>query len=95
MCDNIKAGWIYVNGFDKKTNTIYEFWGDLWHGNPTKFDENYIHPFNGKPMKVLYEETQLKIDRIKKAGYNLIDIWETEWLATKENNEIGTKNRPK
>jgi hypothetical protein len=26
-----------VDGYDENTNTVYEYLGDYWHGNPEKF----------------------------------------------------------
>jgi len=69
-----------VDGFDEKTNTVYEFWGDYWHGNPKKYKPDDINKSNKKTFGVLYEETLKKIDIIQKAGYNLIDIWEYDWI---------------
>lgn len=77
--DNINKGYITVDGYIPETNTIYEFWGDLWHGNPRIYKETDINPRNKKTMGELYQSTLLKIERIKNAGYNLIDIWEDEW----------------
>lgn len=37
--------WIIVDGFNELTNTVYEFYGDYYHGNPKIFkpeDYNYI-----------------------------------------------------
>src|SRR5208282_4262418 len=29
-----------VDAYDPTINTVYEFYGDFWHGNPNKFDPN-------------------------------------------------------
>jgi len=29
-----------IRPYDSKANTIYEFLGDYWHGNPVKYDKN-------------------------------------------------------
>jgi len=68
-----------VDGFDAKTNTVYEFLGDYWHGNPTKFDHAAIHPHRKIPFGKIYSETFALFDRIKKKGYNIKYIWETDW----------------
>lgn len=77
---------MYLNGFQYKpdafdisTNTIYEFYGDFWHGNPNKFDLNKINPCNKKTFGELYKKTLEREDLIKKAGYNLVTIWESDW----------------
>lgn len=66
---------ITVDGFDADTNTVYEFWGDFWHGNPNKYTG--INPVNNIPFAILYEKTLKKKEKIITNGYNLIDIWES------------------
>jgi len=70
---------IRVDGFDFKTKTIYEFYGDYWHGNPNKFNPYDINSNNKKTFGELYNLTIEKEKLIKDAGYNLIIIWESDW----------------
>lgn len=72
---------ITVDGFDSKTNTVYEFYGDYWHGNPKKFDQNKINVRTPKKKTFgeLYLETLERESKIKQAGYNLISIWESDY----------------
>jgi len=60
-------------------NTIYEFWGDFWHGNPEKFSPDMKNTKCGKTFKELYEKTMNKRQLIKDAGFQLIEIWESEY----------------
>ena len=73
---------IKVDGFDKDTNTIYEFWGNYWHGNPLLYESDEINSNNKKTFGELYSQTQKRIEMIKSSGYNLIDIWESDWLIS-------------
>ena len=67
------------DGIIKTTNTIYEFWGDFYHGNPKKFNKDDINPVTKCTYGELYNKTIKKIETFKKAGYNVIDIWESEF----------------
>jgi len=67
------------DGYCNDTNTIYEFYGDLWHGNPDKFNRDCINPLNKKTFGELYDETMLREKILKDYGYNLITIWESEF----------------
>lgn len=72
------------DGYDPKTNTVYEFYGDFWHGNPNKFDQNKIHPIkkiNGKPatFKEIYDFTIKGEQILKKHGFKIISIWESDF----------------
>jgi hypothetical protein len=70
---------IKADGYDDKTKTIYEFWGDYWHGNPKIYDQNDINTTNGKTFGNLYDKTLNKRTLITDNGYNLIEIWENDW----------------
>jgi hypothetical protein len=71
---------IIADGFMPETNTIYEFYGDKWHGNPKVYDHSDIKAILGsKPYSVLYQNTMDRERLIKNAGYNLITIWESDW----------------
>jgi len=68
-----------ADGFCKENNTIYEFHGDYWHGNPMKFDPDDINEIIKKTFKELYDETLIRENKIKDLGYNLVTIWEYDW----------------
>ena len=68
---------IQVDGFDSETNTIYEYYGDFWHGNPNIYKSEEVNPINKKSYGVLYENTMKREKLIKNDGYNLITQWET------------------
>ncbi|MGI0075915.1 MAG: DUF7487 domain-containing protein [Nitrosopumilaceae archaeon] len=69
---------IKVDGYCQKTNTIYEFYGDYYHGNPKIFESNYI-TFMYKTAGELYQQTLQRQNKIKELGYNLVVIWENEF----------------
>lgn len=70
-----------VDGFCKKNNTVYEFHGCFWHGCPKCFpNRNDINPKSKKIYKNLYENTLLRDDLIRKSGYNLITLWECDFI---------------
>lgn len=64
----------------------YEFDGDFWHGNPAIYDSNDINPRNKKSFGELYTKTVEKHNLLKKAGYTVISIWESDFnkLTKKE-----------
>ena len=68
-----------ADGYCKETNTIYEFHGDYWHGNPFMYNANEETYF-GKTFGELYEKTLKKELIIKDNGFNLITIWESDWI---------------
>ncbi len=70
-----------ADGYCQKTNTIYEYCGCWYHFCNTCNDPNDISPLTRKTMAESYKPTQLKMDTIKKLGYNLIIMWEHDWIA--------------
>jgi hypothetical protein len=75
---------ILPDAFDPTTNTIYEFYGDFWHGNPGVYKSDAINNANHKTFGELYRKTLEKEALIKQAGYNLITIWESDWNAMRK-----------
>ncbi len=69
-----------VDGYHARSNTIFEFHGSRWHGDPSKY-KPYArpHPHNNKTTKQLYKETLDREDYIKSLGYNLVVIWESDY----------------
>lgn len=71
-----------VDGYDPKTNTVYEFNGDYFHGNPKFFDYGWTNRVTKDTFGVILERTREKERLIKEAGYNLISIWESDYLES-------------
>ena len=80
-----------VDGIDLTTNTIYEFMGDYFHGNPKKFNSNDYNKVCHKTFGELYENTLKKLNKLKESGYFVKYIWESDWDAW---NEDISKNIP-
>jgi len=75
------------DGYDSSTNTICEFLGDYWHGNPDKFKSTYFNQRCKKTAGELYIETINKFDALKSLGYNIKYIWESDWKKFKCGND--------
>lgn len=72
---NINNKRIYVDGFDDKTNTVFEYFGSFWHGNKKIYDQDDINPITKTSYGCLYQKTIEKINLIEAAGYNLVYKW--------------------
>ena len=68
-----------ADGFCKENNTIYEFHGDYWHGNPKVFNLDDFNEITKCTYKDLYDNTLIRENKIKDLGYNLVVIWENDW----------------
>jgi hypothetical protein len=69
-----------ADGYCKENNTIYEFHGDYWHGNPQIFNPNELNKTVGKTHKELYKNTLKREHEIKDLGFNLEVMWESDWV---------------
>jgi hypothetical protein len=72
-----------VDGFNPKTNTIYEFNGDFWHGNPSRFKPTDINPKNKLTFGELYNNTLNKAEDLCNDGYAVVTIWESDFKKSR------------
>ena len=61
-----------VDGFIPETNTVYEFLGDYYHGNPLNYYDD--RKFNDTFQRFLH---------MKSLGYNIIYCWENDFKKNK------------
>lgn len=82
----VVPGTLYkVDGYHKESNTILEFHGDIFHGNPNKCHPfSRPNPFSKKMAFVLYRETKKRESALRALGYNLIVMWESEYRRIRE-----------
>lgn len=75
-----------VDGFDRHTNTIYEFHGCFYHGCLVHFPNRLQkHPYHeGKTMGQVRQATADKITQLRDLGYNVKECWECEWQSRKK-----------
>lgn len=73
-------GTVYADGYDPLTNTVYEYNGSYYHGDPSKYLAEDINPTNKRTYGELYLETLEREQILKDNGYNVISIWESDYL---------------
>lgn len=58
-----------------------EFNGDIFHANPKLYAENDFikYPPPGKFAKQIWEEDHIKLEELKKKGYSVYVVWESEY----------------
>lgn len=69
----------FVDGFCANTNTIFEFQGDFWHGNPKCFDQILINPKTGCTYGELFSKTISRRAKLESLGYVVVEMWESDW----------------
>jgi hypothetical protein len=68
-----------ADGFDEETNTIYEFHGDFWHGNPKIFNSDDFNKVVKATFGELFEKTKQKEEFCYSQGYKYKSVWEFDW----------------
>ena len=66
-----------VDGWCPATKTVYQFHGCYWHGCSCQGEGT--NAVNGKTFVQLREETKRNTERIKKAGYRVVEKQECQW----------------
>lgn len=67
------------DGYDPETNTVYEYMGDFWHGNPDVYDPNAVNPRTGTTFGELYRKTMQKVRDIEDLGFQVVYVWENDF----------------
>ena len=70
-----------VDGFHGPSQTVFQFHGCYWHGHQCYLNEGReMNETRKKPMVELRKETENNSVYIKDQGYNLVEIYECQWL---------------
>jgi len=68
----------YVDG--KIGNTVFEFLGDFWHGNPNVRNPEDICPFRKESFRNIFQKTFNRFSEISSNGYKVLYVWEQDWI---------------
>lgn len=72
-----------VDGYDPTTNTVYQFHGSYYHGDPRAFSPYLLNKKLKRTHGELYQETKVKDFQLLCYGYNLVVMWEYDWVELK------------
>ena len=75
-----------VDGYEEKSNVVYQFHGCYWHGCKSCFrNRTKEHRRLGqRRMCDVYEQTLQKTRELKAMGYIVIEMWECQWNEFKK-----------
>lgn len=77
--ENNKQFYYDFADYDKKL--IIEFNGRYWHCDPRKYDPDYVHGVMKITAAEIWERDAYKIKLAESRGYNIITVWEDDYLA--------------
>ncbi len=69
-----------VDGIDLVGKIIYEFYGDYWHGNINIYNPEDYNKTVNKKFDELYSSTIKREKMIKESGFEVVTIWESDFL---------------
>lgn len=81
---HIKA---YDMGVVEKKKLI-EFYGTIWHADPKKFNDDFIHPISKMTCAQIRARDARKIQFAKDNGYDVYVVWEEDWKKTKRKDTL-------
>ena len=87
----VRIGRYKVDGYKITTNTVYEFLGDYWHGNPKVFNPRDINKAVKRTYGEIYKKTFDRLQTLKNMGVFIRYIWEKDWKDYK-NGKVSTPN---
>ena len=78
-----------VDGYDEATKTVYEFHGCFYHGCVKCFPNHRYRKHNCHPDRTIseiFEATCKKTQKLRQAGYTVIEKWEHDFEVDKKTN---------
>jgi len=76
-----KIGKKYDLCYNKK---IIEFNGGFWHSNPKIYGPDEIHRVKKIKSSDIWREDKIKIEAAQKYGYDVLVIWESEYINDRD-----------
>lgn len=74
-----------ADGYCAAVNTVFEFFGSYYHGDPTVFAAEEHNDKVKKTMGELYQKTMERLTVIEDLGFKVEYIWEKQWQAAVKN----------
>ena len=63
---------------------IIEYNGDYWHANPQTYESSHIISQSGLTASEIWERDALKLKNAQLNGYDILIVWESEYLTNKD-----------
>lgn len=69
-----------ADGYHAKSNTVFEFYGDIFHGNPKRYKpSSRPNPYTTKTAGKLYKETMEREELLRGLGYTVMSMWQSDF----------------
>jgi len=74
----LKVGRYEIDTYLPQVDLAIEVYGDYWHGSTLIFKASDIHSHGKIPVSVIRARNRLRERTIRKLGYNLAIVWESD-----------------
>lgn len=81
----------YCDYLDSHRNKVIEINGYFWHMKPGKYVETDINTVNKKSAKEIWEYDKIKLDNIRKKGFDVLVLWEDDINEDRHNQLMAAK----
>lgn len=86
--DNETKTPYFIDFVDISKKRAIEFQGTYWHLHPSIYDADYVNKLTGKSAKETWEYDAYRESVIRDAGYDILYVWEHEYMANPESVEM-------
>ena len=76
---NINGQYVFYDFVIPDLKIAFEFNGDYWHCNPSKYEETYYHKQRKQYAKDIWTYDNMKKSYLIKEGFEYITIWESDF----------------
>lgn len=63
---------------------LIEFFGDFWRHNPIKYAADWTNPYTKHTSRQRWELDKQRIVAANSLGYDVLVVWEHEWIKNKD-----------
>ena len=81
---NVAIGRYNVDLLIEDLRLVIEYFGDLWHCNPAKFESKDFNKRIKLYAQERWDRDNVKLVNLAKLDYNVLVIWEADWNASQQ-----------
>lgn len=84
--DHERRRYYFYDFVCSRTNIVVEYNGDLYHANPSIYSADAVPPYRGnaRTAKEIWQYDKEKNDYITNLGFDVIIVWESEFLKDEQ-----------
>ena len=83
----VRIGRYYVDGYDERSKTVFEYNGDVFHGCPDHTESTDKVPFSNITMAEALAYHKEKVRYLESSGYKVEVMWSCQWRHLRETDD--------